>query len=31
MLSFLLLVKANFKGDKEEDIPIDLLIREYPN
>jgi len=22
--------KINFKGDKEEDIPVDLLIREYP-
>ena len=24
-------VKTNFKGDKLEDIPKDLLIREYPN
>ena len=24
-------VKTNFKGDKVEDIPKDLLIREYPN
>ena len=24
-------VKTNFKGDKLEDIPEDLLIREYPN
>ena len=24
-------VKTNFKGDKIEDIPRDLLIREYPN
>lgn len=24
-------VKTNFKGDKVEDIPLDLLIREYPN
>lgn len=24
-------IKTNFKGDKLEDIPEDLLIREYPN
>lgn len=24
-------VKTSFKGDKLEDIPEDLLIREYPN
>jgi protein gp37 len=24
-------VKTNFKGDKLEDIPKDLLVREYPN